>query len=90
MGGNEKAVKYSVVLERSQDGIYTVTVSALSGCVTQGDNIAESLAHAKEVIDTHVEGLLILGKAVHEDVADVTLALRETQEILICKVPISV
>ena len=79
-------MKYTIVLRRNDDGSYTVTVPALPGCVTQGDNIAESLAHAKEAIESHVEGLLILGKILPNDITDVTLELRETEEILVFKV----
>jgi predicted RNase H-like HicB family nuclease len=81
-------MKRTVVLKRNDDGSYTVTVPALPGCVTQGDNIVEALAHAKEAIESHVEGLLILGKTIPNDITDVTLELRETEEILVFKVEV--
>ncbi len=35
--------KYTVDLERNEDGGYTVTVPALPGCITEGDTIDPSL-----------------------------------------------
>jgi predicted RNase H-like HicB family nuclease len=81
-------MKRTIVLKRNDDGSYTVTVPALPGCVTQGDNIVEALAHAKEAIESHVEGLLILGKTIPNDITGVTLELQETEEILIYKVEV--
>ena len=52
---------YTVVLERNEDGGYTVIVPALQGCVTQGRTIAEALARIQEAITCHIEGLAILG-----------------------------
>jgi len=51
----------------------------LGRCCTVAHN---NKAQQSNSID-QIEGLLILGKAVPEDVADVTLALREMEEILI-------
>lgn len=43
--------QYSIILEPNPDeGVYTVTVPALPGCITQGKTIEECQARAKEAI----------------------------------------
>jgi antitoxin HicB len=50
---------YRVVLEWDEEGPgWVVTVPALPGCVTQGDDEAEALSNAQEAIRCHIEGLL--------------------------------
>jgi predicted RNase H-like HicB family nuclease len=48
-------MRYTVVLERECDGGYVVSVPALPGCVSQGDNRDEALANIREVIELYVE-----------------------------------
>ena len=36
-------MRYTVILEREEDGGYVVSVPALPGCVSQGDNRGEAL-----------------------------------------------
>ncbi|MBI3950912.1 MAG: type II toxin-antitoxin system HicB family antitoxin [Acidobacteria bacterium] len=62
-----KSLTYTVVLERNEEGGYTVTVPALKGCVTQGKTLADALSRVKEAIECHVEALAILGKRVPPD-----------------------
>ena len=35
-------MRYAVILEREEDGGYVVSVPALPGCVSQGDNRGEA------------------------------------------------
>ncbi len=53
-----------VVLERNEEGGYTVTVPSLPGCITQGDTWEEALANAKEAIVGYIEALKSLGKPI--------------------------
>jgi predicted RNase H-like HicB family nuclease len=48
-------MRYTVVLERESDGGYVVSVPALPGCVSQGDNRDEALANIREAIELYVE-----------------------------------
>lgn len=77
--------KYTVVLERDEEGGYTVTVPALPGCVTQGDTIAESLANAEEAIEVYLESLALDGESFPPDVKEANIQLEETEEVLIFK-----
>jgi predicted RNase H-like HicB family nuclease len=81
-----ESLTYTVILEKNEDNGYTVTVPALKGCVTQGNNIADSLSRAKEAIECHVESLIILGKEIPSDCGTVRLNTRHLSEALIFKV----
>ena len=48
-------MRYTVVLEREEDGGYVASVPALPGCVSQGDTRAEALKNIQEAIALYVE-----------------------------------
>lgn len=48
-------MRYTVVLEQEPDGGYVVSVPALPGCISQGDNRSEALANIREAIARYVE-----------------------------------
>jgi predicted RNase H-like HicB family nuclease len=48
-------VRYTVVLEREEDGGFVVSVPALPRCVGQGDTREEALANVREAIELYVE-----------------------------------
>jgi antitoxin HicB len=49
--------QYAIVLERNEEGGYTVTVPALKGCITEGDTLTEAIANAQEAIACYLESL---------------------------------
>ena len=57
-------IKYLINLEKNENGIYTVTVPALPGCITQGDTWEEAVANAQEAILGYIETLKELGKPI--------------------------
>lgn len=70
--------RYTVVLSPDPDeGGYTVTVPALPGCVTEGDNLEQALANAKDAIRCHVEGLEADGIPVPSEVVPLVLTAVE-------------
>ncbi len=68
MTGRVKLV-YKVLIEKNEDGGYTVTVPALPGCVTQGDTLEEAISNAKEAIAGHIEALRMLGRPIPAEVS---------------------
>lgn len=54
----EKTLTYTIHLEPSEEGGYTVTVPALPGCVTQGETYEEAVAMAREAIALYLEVLI--------------------------------
>ena len=61
-------LRYTIILDPDSDGIYTVTVPALPGVVTQGDTIEEALAMARDAIELHLRGLLEDGEPIPTEV----------------------
>lgn len=50
-------VRYRVLIEPDEDGVYVAEVPSLPGCVSQGATRAEALANIKEAIELYVESL---------------------------------
>jgi antitoxin HicB len=69
MGMKPAELTYRILIEKNEEGGYTVTVPSLPGCITQGDTWEEAIAHAREAIAGYVETLLALGKQVPLEVA---------------------
>lgn len=60
--------RYSILLEADpDDGSYTVSVPALPGIVTQGANLEEAVAMAKDAIRCHINALIADGQPVPEE-----------------------
>ena len=48
-------MRYTVILEREEDGGFVASVPALPVCVSQGDDRAEALANIREAIELYIE-----------------------------------
>ncbi len=48
-------MKFSVVLEPSNEGGYTVYVPSLPGCISEGETIEEALKNIQEAIELYLE-----------------------------------
>ena len=44
-----------IILEPSDEGGFTVTVPALPGCISEGDNREEAIANIREAIELYLE-----------------------------------
>jgi predicted RNase H-like HicB family nuclease len=49
--------RYTVVLEREEDGGYHAFCPALPGCHSQGDSLDEAMANIKEAMELYLESL---------------------------------
>lgn len=58
---------YKLHLHKEEEGGYTVTVPALPGCITYGENIDEAIAMAKEAIELYIEELQERGESIPDD-----------------------
>ena len=47
--------KFTVVVERDEDGLYIASVPLLQGCYTQGETYEEALENIKDAIKLHIE-----------------------------------
>lgn len=50
-----KIYEYIAVFESAEEGGYTVTIPALPGCISEGDNFEEALANIKEAAELYLE-----------------------------------
>lgn len=48
-------MKLKIVLERSDEGGYTVFVPSLPGCISEGESEQEALENIREAIDLYLE-----------------------------------
>jgi predicted RNase H-like HicB family nuclease len=58
---------YKIHLHKEAEGGFMVTVPALPGCITQGDDIEEAIAMAKEAIELYIEELKERGEDIPDD-----------------------
>lgn len=58
---------YKILLHKESEGGYTVTVPALPGCITYGENVDESISMAKEAIELYIEELKERGESIPDD-----------------------
>ncbi len=58
---------YKIHLHKELEGGYTVSVPALSGCITYGENIDEAMEMAKEAIELYIEELQDRGDNIPDD-----------------------
>ena len=61
--------KFTVVVERDEDGIYIASVPLLQGCYTQGETYEEALENIKDAIKLHIEARQVLGELIPIEVA---------------------
>ena len=50
-------MKYRVLIEPDEDGVFVAEVPSLPGCITQGQTREEALENVKEAIAAYLESL---------------------------------
>lgn len=50
-------MKYRVLIEQDEDGVFVVQVPALPGCISQGRTRDEALSNVQEAIEAYLESL---------------------------------
>jgi predicted RNase H-like HicB family nuclease len=63
-------MRYRVLVEPDEDGIFVAEVPSLPGCVTQGANREEALANAREAIALYLESLEAHGEPVPPSITE--------------------
>jgi len=68
-------MKYRVLMEQDEDGMYVAEVPSLSGCISQGSSRGEVLKNITEAIEGYLESLkarnLPIPPAISEEVVEV-------------------
>jgi predicted RNase H-like HicB family nuclease len=73
-----KVLNYRLFLRKEPEGGYTVIVPSLSGCVTYGTTLEESLEMAKDAIKLYIETLEANGEdiPVENEIIETTVAIK--------------
>lgn len=58
---------YRILLNKEPEGQYSVSVPALPGCFTYGDNIDHAIQMAKEAVELYLEELRSRGEDIPDD-----------------------
>lgn len=63
-------MKYRVLIEVDEDGVFVAEVPALPGCVSQGSSRDEALTNIKEAISLYLESLEERGEPVPPPISE--------------------
>lgn len=70
-------MKYRVLIEPDEDGVFVASVPALPGCVSQGSSRDEALANIREAIGGYLESLRAhdepIPPAISEEIVEVAV-----------------
>ncbi len=50
-------MKYRVIIEQDEDGMFVAEVPSLPGCISQGKTRIEALRNIQEAIEVYIESL---------------------------------
>ncbi|HEV7889945.1 MAG TPA: type II toxin-antitoxin system HicB family antitoxin [Pyrinomonadaceae bacterium] len=63
-------MKYRVLIEQDEDGVFVAEVPSLPGCVSQGETRAEALENVREAIAVYLESLEAHGEPVPPPISE--------------------
>jgi len=70
-------MRYRVLIEQDEDGVFVAEVPALPGCISQGETRTEVIDNIKEAIAGYLESLEAhdepIPPSISEEVVEVTL-----------------
>jgi len=61
--------RFTVVVERDEDGVYIAFCPTLQGCYSQGETYDEAIANLKDAIKLHLEARKSIGEPIPIEVA---------------------
>lgn len=68
-------MKYRVIIEQDEDGMFVAEVPALPGCISQGNTRTDALKNVHEAIEVYLESLKAhdepIPPSIHEEVLEV-------------------
>ncbi len=56
--------KFTIVIERDEDGIFVVSCPAIQGCYTQGETLEEAINNIKDAIALHIQARKEIGEEI--------------------------
>ena len=70
-------MKFRVIIDQDEDGVFVAEVPSLPGCVTQGGTRQEAVSNAQEAIAAYLESLNErdepIPPSIHEELVEVAI-----------------
>jgi predicted RNase H-like HicB family nuclease len=66
-------MKYRVLIEQDEDGVFVAEVPVLPGCISQGASRDEALENIREAIEGYLESLRTHGEPVPPAISEARL-----------------
>ena len=63
-------MRYRVLIEQDEDGVYVAEVPALPGCLSQGKTRGEAIDNIKEAVTAYLESLKAHGEPVPPSISE--------------------
>lgn len=63
-------MRYRIVIEQDEDGVFVAGVPSLPGCISQGETRLEALTNVREAIDLYLESLAAHGEPVPPSISE--------------------
>ena len=63
-------MKYRVIIEQDEDGVFVAEVPALPGCISQGETREKALKNIQEAIEVYLESLKAHDKPVPPSISE--------------------
>jgi predicted RNase H-like HicB family nuclease len=63
-------MKYRVIIEQDEDGVFVAEVPSLPGCLSQGLTRQEAVENVKEAISAYLESLAAHDEAIPPPIAE--------------------
>lgn len=63
-------MKFRVLVEQDEDGVYVAEVPSLPGCISQGNNRQEALDNTREAIALYLESLEAHGEPIPPSITE--------------------
>jgi predicted RNase H-like HicB family nuclease len=69
-------MKYRVLIEQDEDGMYVAEVPSLPGCITQGQTREEAVKNVREAISAYLESLEAHGDPIPPPITEEVVEVR--------------
>jgi len=63
-------VRYRVLIEQDEDGVYVAEVPALPGCLSQGKTRGEAVDNIREAVTAYLESLKAHGEPIPPSISE--------------------
>lgn len=69
-------MKYRVVIQQDEDGVFVAEVPGLPGCISQGQTRSEALRNIQEALEAYLESLKVHDEPVPPPIEEEIIEVR--------------